>query len=188
MAYLLHPDEWQVRRLIAATLTITGLLVLSACGSISSQSELEEPTKLTDVAVSNADMISMLNTYRRQNGLPDLQVDPALTAVSQDMARHIAKRDSMDTWQHSAFGLSQRLDKAKYANYAAAENLGAGYADLPAAFRGWQGSSGHNKNLLNPYVTRAGIARTNRTTGKWRNFWVLTLARPLEDGRPSPIN
>ncbi len=172
----------------AAFAIVMAALSVAGCGAISNQSELEDQTTLTNVSVSGASMITMINAYRQQNGLPGLKLDPALNTVSQDMARHIAKRDSMNTWQHSAFGLSQRLDKAKYPNYAAAENLGAGYADLPAAFRGWQGSAGHDKNLLNPYVTRAGIARTNRNTGKWRNFWVLTLARPLEDGRPSPVN
>lgn len=160
-------------------------LSLSACGALPGGGELEDKTVLQDQAVSTGEMMSLLNSYRAQKGLAPLKHDPRLDTVSQKMARHIAERDSMDTWAHSAFGLSQRLDKAGYANYAAAENLGAGYADLPAAFRGWQGSSGHNKNLLNPYVTRVGIARTNRNTGKWRNFWVMTLARPFEDGRPN---
>jgi len=165
------------------------LLMLAGCGALpGGQSELEDRPVLTDVAQDSSALMSLINTYRRQNGLPDLRHDPALDAVSQDMARHIAQRDSMDTWQHSAFGLSQRLDKARYPNYAAAENLGAGYADLAAAFRGWQGSEGHNKNLLNPYVSRVGIARTNRSNGKWRNFWAMTLARPQADGRPVPVN
>ncbi|MBO6507703.1 MAG: CAP domain-containing protein [Roseibium sp.] len=158
---------------------------LAACGALPGGGDLEDETVLADQPVSSSQMLSMLNAYRQQNGLPALRHDPKLDQVSQKMARHIAERDSMDTWAHSAFGLSQRLDKARYANYAAAENLGAGYADLPAAFRGWQGSEGHNKNLLNPYVTRVGIARTNRNTGTWRNFWVMTLARPFEDGRPN---
>jgi len=159
--------------------------MLASCGALPGGGDLEDQTVLTNQVVDQSQMLSMLNAYRQQNGLPALQHDPELDAVSQSMARHIAERDSMQTWAHSAFGLSQRLDKAGYANYAAAENLGAGYADLSAAFRGWQGSGGHNKNLLNPYVTRVGIARTNRNTGKWRNFWVMTLARPLADGRPT---
>jgi len=158
---------------------------LAACGALPGGGELEDKTVLTDQPVDKAEMLSMINSYRQQHGLPTLRHDPELDAVSQKMARHIAERDSMDTWAHSAFGLSQRLDKAGYANYAGAENLGSGYADLPAAFRGWQGSEGHNKNLLNPYVTRVGIARTNRNNGKWRNFWVMTLSRPYADGRPT---
>ncbi len=162
------------------------VLTVAACGALPGNGELEADTVLTDQPVDTNGMLSLINSYRAQNGLPALKHDATLDDVSQKMARHIAERDSMDTWAHSAFGLSRRLEKAQYANYAGAENLGAGYADLPAAFRGWQGSAGHNKNLLNPYVTRVGIARTNRNTGKWRNFWVMTLARPVSDGRPVP--
>ncbi|PVB63613.1 CAP domain-containing protein [Labrenzia sp. 011] len=176
-----------LHRQLAPAFVLSALLALAlaACGALPGGGELEEKAVLTDQPVDKSQMLSMINSYRKEHGLPALQHDPALDAVSQKMARHIAQRDSMDTWAHSAFGLSQRLDKAGYANYAGAENLGAGYADLPAAFRGWQGSEGHNKNLLNPYVTRVGIARTNRNTGKWRNFWVMTLARPHADGRPT---
>lgn len=165
-------------------LVLLAFLALASCGALPGSGELEDETVLTNQNVDKNQMLSLINSYRKQNGLPALKHDTTLDDVSQKMARHIAERDSMDTWAHSAFGLSQRLSKASYANYAGAENLGAGYADLNAAFRGWQGSEGHNKNLLNPYVTRVGIARTNRNTGKWRNFWVLTLARPKADGRP----
>lgn len=172
------------RFLMKACCAFFCVLAVAACGALPGNSELEAETVLTDQPVDTSRMLSLINSYRQQKGLPALRHDATLDEVSQKMARHIAERDSMDTWAHSAFGLSQRLDKARYANYAGAENLGAGYADLPAAFRGWQGSEGHNKNLLNPYVTRVGIARTNRNTGKWRNFWVMTLARPISDGRP----
>lgn len=155
---------------------------IAACSML--PSDMDEKTVLTDQPIDKGQMLSKINAYRQQNGMPELRHDPELDAVSQKMARHIAERDSMDTWAHSAFGLSQRLEKAGYKNYAGAENLGAGYADLSAAFRGWQGSEGHNSNLLNPHMTRVGIARTNRNTGKWRNFWVMTLARPDDDGRP----
>ncbi|MEP5810688.1 MAG: CAP domain-containing protein [Roseibium sp.] len=175
-----HP----VQRILIITL-LSG--VLTSCGALPGNNELEDQTVLTNVSVNSDQMLAMVNNYRQQNSMPSLQFDQRLNDVSQDMAQHIAKRDSMDTWAHSAFGLSQRLDKAGYPNYAGAENLGAGYANLTTAFRGWQGSEGHNKNLLNPYVTRVGIARTNRNTGKWRNFWVMTLARPLTDGRPTQV-
>ncbi len=170
-------------RRAAIALFLMGV-ALSACSVVPGGGELEDRTVLTDQPVDKAQMLSMINNDRERHGLPALRHDSELDAVSQKMARHIAERDSMETWAHSAFGLSQRLDKAGYANSAAAENLGAGYADLAAAFAGWRGSEGHNKNLLNPYVTRVGVARTNRNTGKWRNFWVMTLARPHADGRP----
>lgn len=174
------------RRQLLTGLAGTGLLSLSlsGCGLLNSGKELEEETVITQVPVDSDAMLAMLNAYRAQKGRPPLLHDRQLDLVSADMARHIAEKDSMDTWAHSPFGLSQRLDKAGYRNYAGAENLGAGYASLQAAFTGWQKSPDHNKNLLNIYVTRVGIARMSRNNGKWRNFWVMTLARPEEDGRP----
>ncbi|WP_208994855.1 CAP domain-containing protein [Roseibium hamelinense] len=160
-------------------------LMLTGCSALpGGGKDITSETVIERVSVDEQAMLAMLNAYRRNNGQTGLILDTRLNEVSADMARHIAERDSMDTWQHSAFGLSQRLDKAGYANYAGAENLGSGYSSLSAAFEGWQGSPGHNKNLLNPYVTRVGIARVNRSDGKWRNFWVMTLSRPFEDGRP----
>lgn len=174
----------QVKLLATALLCGALSALVPACSSLPTQKEVVEETVITVVPIDQSALLSLLNTYRTERGLDPLQLDETLNQVSVEMARHIAERDSMDTWAHSAFGLSSRLDKASYANYAAAENLGAGYADLNAAFVGWQGSEGHNKNLLNPHVTRVGIGRTLRSNGKWRNFWALTLARPKEDGRP----
>jgi uncharacterized protein YkwD len=165
---------------------LVALALLTGCGSIKQTQELEDRPVFTVAPVDRNGMLAMLNNYRETHGLPALAPDEQLDSVSTSMARHIAERDSMDTWAHSAFGLSQRLEKAGYGNYAGAENLGAGYASLDAAFTGWQNSKDHNKNLLNPYVTRVGIARVNRSNGKWRNFWVMTLSRPIADGRPDP--
>lgn len=171
------------RRLITAFSSVV-LAGVAGCSALNSDKELEDRPVIVQVPVDRQAMLEMLNAYRAEHSLPALVHDDRLDAVSLDMARHIAERDSMDTWAHSAFGLSQRLEKVSYPNYAGAENLGAGYASLPAAFAGWQGSEGHNKNLLNPYVTRVGIAQVDRSNGKWRHFWVMTLSRPTEDGRP----
>jgi len=173
-------QRYVVSALIAALIAA----FLSACSILPQKSETIEQPVIREVAVNQKALLSLINAYRSENGLHALEIDQTLNRVSVDMAFHIAKRDSMDTWAHSDFGLSSRLDKADYKNYAAAENLGAGYADLQAAFDGWKGSAGHNKNLLNPYVTQIGIGRTVRLNGKWRNFWALTLARPESAGRP----
>ncbi|GGB44479.1 hypothetical protein GCM10011316_15630 [Roseibium aquae] len=169
------------RRLL---LVLAGITVFTSCSALSPSGDLTGAAEITTVPVDTQDLLQMLNAYRAAHALPPLRIDGTLNVVSLSMARHIAERDSMKTREHSPQGLSNRLSAAGYPNYAAAENLGAGYASLAAAFAGWQGSDGHDKNLLNPYVTRAGIGRTRRSNGKWRNFWVLTLARPEADGRP----
>ncbi|WP_136657696.1 CAP domain-containing protein [Nitratireductor sp. XY-223] len=168
-----------VRR--AAVAAVAGLLlaVLSGCSLTGDNS-----AEVTDVPVNRGAALTEINAYRSSNGLPPVVLDPQLDALSQDMARTIARNDSMNTRLHSARGLSGRLDRGGYPTYAGAENLGAGYRTFDEAMVGWKGSADHDKNLLNKYVTRIGIARTQRPDGKYRNFWVLILARPVADGRP----
>lgn len=155
------------------------MLALAGCMSIG-----KPAADVSDVAVDRGAALSKINAYRAANGLPRLSLDTRLDALSQEMARLIARKDSMNTRLHSARGLSGRLDRGGYASYAGAENLGAGYRTFDEALSGWKGSADHDKNLLNKHVTRIGIARAQRPDGRYRNFWVLILARPSEDGRP----
>ena len=161
-------------------LLLSGAAVLPISGCMSMSG-----VEVRDVSVSAGAAASAINGYRASHGLPPLQHDARLDAVSADMARHIARKDSMNTRAHSARGLSSRLDGAGYPTYAGAENLGAGYTSLGHAMDGWKGSRDHNRNLLNRHVTRFGIARASRPDGRYLNFWVLTLARPTSDGRPT---
>ena len=175
----------QTRRLFLASLALC--LALAGCAGLE-PTKLGPATVIEPVPVNEPAMLAQLNAYRASKGVAPVSLDPRLTQVSADMARYIAERDSMKTRQHSAEGLSGRLDAAGYRNYAGAENLGAGYASQEAAFAGWQGSAGHDRNLLNPYVTRMGLARVRRSDGTWRHFWVMTLSRPEADGRPVLVN
>ncbi len=160
-------------------LAVLALLVISGCTAIGGSK-----VDITDVAINKSSAIAKVNAYRASHGLPALRHDPQLDAAARDMTHLITRNDSMNTRAHSARGLSGRLDRAGYPTYAGAENLGAGYVSFDHALSGWKGSADHNKNLLNKYVTRIGLARAKRPDGKWRNFWVMILARPHADGRP----
>ncbi len=173
---LIHPLRRRAALSVAAGLLLTALSACSVTG--------DKNVQVTDVPVNRGAALSQINAYRASNGLPNVVLDPQLDALSQDMARIITRNDSMNTRLHSARGLSGRLDRGGYPTYAGAENLGAGYRTFDEAMVGWKGSSDHDKNLLNKHVTRIGIARSQRPDGKYRNFWVLILARPVEDGRP----
>ncbi|WP_209009096.1 CAP domain-containing protein [Pseudovibrio japonicus] len=134
--------------------------------------------ELTHVAVNQNEALRQVNAWRAQHSVPPLQLDPHLTSVSQDMADHVARRDTLQTPRHSSSSLSRRTQTSEYRTAAGAENLGAGYSTLTQAITGWKNSPGHNSNLLSRHVTHMGIARTNRADGTYRNFWVMTLAAP----------
>lgn len=167
----------RTRHLIVICLS---LFLLTGCNLMSRQS-----ADITDVPVNTGAALAKTNAYRAGRGLPRLTLDPRLNQASLDMARLMARTDNSKPRTHSARGLSGRLSRNGMATYAGAENLGSGYTSFAHAFSGWKGSADHNRNLLNKHVTRVGFARVKRADGKWHNFWVMILARPVEDGRPT---
>ncbi len=153
-------------------------LAAISLGGCAGLEKIPENVVVTPVPVNMPAALRRLNAYRLTNSLAPVKNNTLLDRIAMDMAVYIAKRDTMSTQKHSSAGLASRLDAAGYPNVAGAENLGAGYADYAAAFTGWVESADHNHNLLNPHVTEIGLAHTKRTDGKWRNFWVMILARP----------
>lgn len=172
----------RMKHVLQFAILVSTLALLAGCNTFVGERELEQPVVITQMAVDLQQAQNLINAYRSERGLQPVTLNATLSDVSLNMARHIAERDSMDTWAHSAFGLSQRLEKAGYLNVAAAENLAAGQNTVEGVVALWKGSEGHNKNLLNPYATEMGFAAVSRNNGKWRMFWVLTLAKP--DDRP----
>ncbi|MEP3279544.1 MAG: CAP domain-containing protein [Stappiaceae bacterium] len=156
-------------------------LAIAGCGSTPELTSV--PATKRELTVSPAAAASKINAYRAKKGLAPLVVDPALNRIAQQTADKLAAKDTMATSMHTDQGLMQRLDRAGYPDLAAAENLGAGYPTLDWAVKGWQGSKGHNKNLLNKRMTHMGIGLKVRGTGKWQSYWVLILAQ--KDGVPS---
>lgn len=139
---------------------------------------------ITDVPVDTGAALSAVNGYRAGSGLHRLDLDPRLNAAARAMARLMAERDSSNPRAHNATALSRRIRAAGLETTAGAENIVSGAASFAAALASWKGSPDHDKNLLNPHVTRVGFAHVRRSDGKWRNFWVMVLARPKEDGPP----
>jgi uncharacterized protein YkwD len=63
------------------------------------------------------------------------------------------------------------------------ENIGAGYQTLAEAFSGWRDSPPHRANMLNPNVTKMGIAAVYAPASKYKVFWSLILAKPDDEQR-----
>jgi uncharacterized protein YkwD len=124
---------------------------------------------------------SMISGYRRNNGLTEVTVDPALMRLAEAQARAMAGRDKLD---HNVIrGFSERIKGSGYDAKIAVENIGAGYHTLAEAFSGWRDSPPHRANMLRTGVTRLGIAAVYTPGSKYKVFWALILAAP--DDRPS---
>ena len=90
---------------------------------------------------------SMISGYRRNNGLPDVALDPQLMRMAEEQARAMATKDKLD---HDVAGnFQQRLRRSGYRAKSGAENIGAGYHTLAEAFSGWRDSPSHKRSSVN---------------------------------------
>jgi uncharacterized protein YkwD len=135
---------------------------------------LGSPTAQVDAASS----LEFINAYRRNNGLPPLAIDPALEQEARRKALLMAARDDVKAGLTPGRTLEYDLAQVGYVTPHAVENTSAGYRTFAEAFSGWRESGKHNANLLDPRVTRMGIATAYSPTSKYKVFWNLILAAP----------
>ncbi|WP_334176179.1 CAP domain-containing protein [Pseudoxanthobacter sp.] len=131
----------------------------------------------TPVAIDAAAAAALVSGYRRRNGLNAVTLSPRLMQAAQAQALAMAQAGRMSHAFTAADTLPRRLDRVGYDWGVSAENIGAGYTTLEAAFRGWVGSPHHNENLLRRGITEIGIAAAS-SPSRYRFFWALILSTP----------
>jgi uncharacterized protein YkwD len=127
-----------------------------------------------DVTIDAAAAASMISGYRSNNGLAAVAVDPELMRLANEQAHAMAAHDRMDHDIGRPF--AERIKNSPFRGNVAVENISAGYHTLAEAFSGWRDSPPHRANMLNPAVTRLGIAAAYSPTSKYKVFWALILA------------
>jgi uncharacterized protein YkwD len=128
------------------------------------------------VSLDSSSAQSMISSYRQNNGLPAVTIDPGLMRIAEEQARGMAARNKLD---HEVIGnFRTRLSSNGYDAKAAAENISAGYHTFAEAFSGWRDSRQHRANMLLRDATRMGIAAAYAPNTKYKVFWALILAAP----------
>ena len=130
----------------------------------------------SDVTVDAAAAASMISGYRSNNGLPPVTVDPELMRLAGEQAQAMAAHDKMAHDIGRPF--QERIRNSIFRGGVAVENISAGYHTLAEAFSGWRDSPPHRANMLNPGVSRLGIAAVYAPASKYKVFWALILTGP----------
>lgn len=130
---------------------------------------------------------TLINDYRVRNGLGRVKLEPSLMKIAQTQADAMAAQDTMSHDLPGLGGLKERLRAGGYKSSVAAENLGAGYRSLGAAFVGWRGSAGHRENLLRADVTQLGIALAQTPRGRFKVYWAMVVAAPSAKRQVSDV-
>ncbi len=141
----------------------------------------------------------LINNYRAQNGLGPLTASYMVTKAaawkSKDLGtnNYFAHDDLSRTWV-------QRIRDCNYGfNTYLGENIAAGYTTAASVFAGWQGSPGHNANMLGANYTTIGIGRHYVSGSTYGWYWTTDFggfsdgwatvsdgAVPIGIGAPTP--
>ena len=156
---------------LAVLAPLLGVLapLLAGCGTAT----MNEGLAANAVNVDETEAQAMISAYRRAHGLRPVTFDAVLEGAAANQALAMARAGRLS---HTLAGsLAERLDAA-HVRGAAAENVSAGYGSLAEALAGWRKSPPHDANLLNPNVTRMGIASAYAPESRYHQYWSLILA------------
>jgi uncharacterized protein YkwD len=93
----------------------------------------------------------LINDYRAQHGLASLALDAPLSELAQEQAKRMARERRL-----SHDGFQERFARAR--SPTCVENVGSHQGGPEAEFEAWRESPPHAHNLLDPRITRMGIA------------------------------
>src|SRR5262249_55594657 len=121
-SFQLSIRERQTMQSVRLLLAVLGMMVLAGCAD--TYMPKLKPTFYRNLAQPGAELdataaASMISGYRVNNGLPTVELDPALMRLAQAQAEVMAKRDKLDHAAGKPF--VQRLKASGYDAKRAAE-------------------------------------------------------------------
>ena len=100
------------------------------------------------------DLLVLINRYRSMKRLKALVSSPLYNNLARDHSQTMQERQSI-----SHDGFDDRFRRATDAS-SCVENVGWNHETPQSLFDGWRKSPGHNRNMLDRKIKRAGIARS----------------------------
>jgi uncharacterized protein YkwD len=130
-----------------------------------------------------AKFLSLINSYRRKNGLSSLKLSRTLGAAADHHSSDMARKNYFSHTMSGGVSWSQNIRKHGYkASSTMGENIAAGNSSAKATFDQWRRSSGHNRNMLNPNFRTIGIGRARNSNSKYGWYWTTTFGGKHDRG------
>lgn len=130
-----------------------------------------------------AQFVSLLNTYRAQNGAGPLTVSPMLQRSARWMANDLASHNGFSHTDSLGRSFQTRILQCGATGFLG-ENVAGGGTTAAFLLQNWQSSSGHNATMLNPNFTQIGIAFAQG--GPYGTTWVADFGSQQEAPTPLP--
>lgn len=100
-------------------------------------------------------LATLINDYRRAHGLGPLSFAVELASLASE---HTERMVSVRQLSHEGF----RDRSQRTGSRVCVENVGRGFPSAETLLNGWRRSQSHHVNLLDPKVSRMGIAASAR--------------------------
>jgi uncharacterized protein YkwD len=121
----------------------------------------------------------LINSYRAQNGLPPLRLNPELSAAARAHSQDLSSNDRISHFGSDGSDTLERVRRAGYNPRLTAENVGTGQNSLQEVIEGWKNSRDHNANLLLADAEEMGMAMVHNPDTKFKTFWTMVLGSRL---------
>ena len=156
-------------------LFFSGIFPFETLLSLAPQSSLQ-------ASVVAADVASLTNQNRTENGLPALAVNPLLTQAAQLKADDMAKNSYYAHTSPDGKSPLYWLNLVGYKYLNAGENLVIDRTTSEQAVDAWMGSPDHRENILRPQFTEIGVGVAPGTYQGIPTIYVVE-----EFGTPYPL-
>lgn len=139
-----------------------------------------------DLSSEKEDLLALINEYRQENGQASLELNSSLQAAAQWLSGDMADKNYLSHIDSLGRDASTRMASFGYApGGATGENIAGGYATAAAVLQGWQGSPGHNANLLSPAYQVIGIGLAFDASATYEWYWTADFGSVQTDP-PTP--
>jgi hypothetical protein len=129
--------------------------------------------------------VTLINTYRQQNGLVPLKISDRLQAAAEWMSLDMAQKNYFNHTDSLGRDPFQRMTAFGYAySTYKGENIAAGHGTATETFDQWKNSAGHNANMLNGNYRVMGIGRAYVAGSTYRYYWTNDFGGYDDSGTP----
>ncbi|NLF78188.1 MAG: CAP domain-containing protein [Chloroflexi bacterium] len=122
------------------------------------------------------EIVRLVNRARAAEGLPELRINPLLTAAAQRHSDDMAQGDFLDHTGSDSSSSYQRITDEGYQASMTGENvLYQPAVDAARAFDNWWNSPSHRDNMIHPQFEEIGVAYSVSASG--RIYYTMTLGQ-----------
>jgi uncharacterized protein YkwD len=131
-----------------------------------------------DPATFTSDVLTLLNQFRLEKGIPALQFDAQLSQAAADYAVYMATSGFFGHYPPDGSTPAGRVAAAGFEGQYKGEALSAGQKTPGTAVSRMLGSAVHAAILLSPTTTAAGVGYYYDPNSQYGHYWVIVTANP----------